>query len=343
MSEVKIAVDHDEEIERGLERMHSLGISVKTLKHPPIIDRNWDAEQEMQHWIGPYMRNIATHYKDILGGEHIGPILDILGGAPVAVVGAGPSLDANVEHLRDFPGIIIACDRAAKALTARGIKPDLVVAVDPRPYHIAKMLDYPESRDQVLVASVFLHPDAIAAWHGRVLYMSHENPGTQFFDHGLPHLFPGMPALYCLGNVGNMGVQLAADMGAGKIVLVGQDYGYRDGKMCADDWTHSVGLDEIPVEPWLRTVPDHAANLARRTGRVTVEGIGGPVETYAPFLGYRDSLYNFAKIRNLDIVNATEGGLLVGLPQMALSQVAKSLLQFNAGEARTLLHKALGG
>ncbi len=343
MSEVQAEVDHDEQIERGLERLHSLGIEVKTIKHPPVIDRNWEAEQEMQGWIGPYMRNIAMHYHDILAAGHIGPLHGILGGSPVAVVGAGPSLDKNVDILRDFPGIIIACDRAAKALTARDILPDIVVAVDPRPYHIARMLDYAESANQTLVASVLLHPDAVKAWRGRVLYMSHENPGTQFFDHCLPHLFPGMPALYCLGNVGNTGVQLAADMGAGKIVLVGQDYGYRDGKMSADDWEVNPDGIEVLGERWVRVVPDHAHNLARRTGRVKVPTPYGEVETYAPFLSYRDSLNLIVKTWKLDIVNATEGGILVDLPKMSLSEVVASLLQFTAGEARTLLHKALGG
>ncbi|MBS3927800.1 MAG: DUF115 domain-containing protein [Sphingomonadales bacterium] len=342
MSEVAAEVNKDEEIERGLERMHAMGVEVKTLKHPLIVDRNWEAEQEMQGWVGPYMRNIAWHYHDILAAGHIGPLLNRLGGRPVAVVGAGASLDKNVDSLRDFPGIIIACDRAAKALTARDICPDIVVAVDPRPYHIAKMLDYPQSKGQTLVASVCLHPDVVQAWRGRVRYMSHENPGTQFFDHGLPHLFPGMPALYCLGNVGNMAVQLAAEMGAGKIVLVGQDYGYTDGKMSADDWVYqhqSMFLES----GWRREVPDHAYNLERRTGKVMTKGIDGEVQTYAPFLGYRDSLYNIVKLWNLDVVNATEGGILVDLPQMALSKVVTSLLQFNAGEARTLLSQALGG
>lgn len=343
MSEVKDAVDHDEHIERGLERMHAMGVEVKTLKRPMEVDRNWESEQEMQGWIGPYMRNIAWHYHEILAAGHIGPLLGVLKGHPVAVVGAGPSLDKNVGALHTFPGIIIACDRAAKALTARGIKPDIVVAVDPRPYHIAKMLDYPESADQVLLASVCVHPDVAKAWKGKILYMSHENPGTQFFDHGLPHLFPGMPAMYCLGNVGNMAVQLAWEMNAGKIVLVGQDYGYTGGKMCADDWTFNPDGIATLGESWVRTVPDHAENLSRRTGKVTVDGIGGPVETYAPFVGYRDTLYNIASLWKLDIVNATEGGILVNLPKMSLSEVVTSLLQFDAREARTLLHKAIGG
>ncbi len=342
MSDVSSEISRDEQIERDLEQLHAMGQTVKKIKHPFIVDRNWEAEDEMQRWVGPYMRNIAWHYHEILAAGHIGPLLGILKGSPVAVVGAGPSLDKNVEGLRDFPGLTIATDRAAKAMTARGIRPDLVVAVDPRPYHIAKMLDYPESRDQVLVASVCLHPDVTKAWRGRVLYMSHENPGTQFFDHGLPHLFPGMPALYCLGNVGNMAVQLAGELGAGKIVMVGQDYGYTDGKMSADEWVRARGEDD--VEHWERVRPDHAYNLARRTGKVTVRGIGGcEVETYAPFLSYRDSLYKLVNLWKLDVVNATEGGILADLPQMTLTEATQNLLQFKAGEARTLLHSALGG
>mgnify|MGYP001609189243 CR=1 FL=1 len=340
-------------VNAALEPIHTMGGKVTTGVPPAARERNWQAEDEMQVWVGEYVRNIALHYPEILAAPHIGPLRELFGawdaldktGRPsVAVVGAGPSLDRNVEELRAFPGLVLATDRAARALTARAIPFDAVVAVDPRAHHIAAMLDYPESCNQILLTSVCVAPDVFEAWKGRVLYMSHQNPGTQFFDCVLPVLFPGMPAPYVLGNVGNMAVQLAAYMGAGKIVLVGQDYGYTGGKISADDWYFNYDGIESSDKFWVRLLPDHAALLARRTGKITVDGTDGPMQTYPPYLGYRASLYELVKLWNLDVVNCTEGGILTDLPRAVLKDCVKSLHYTDkAGAARLRFREATGG
>ena len=333
MTKMVADIERETLLERGLEKLHTLGQNIKTMRPPEATERNWDAEDELQHWVGAYVRNIAINYGTIIRSRHIGPIEKLFkDGTPAAVVGAGPSLDKNAKNLRYFPGIIIASDRAAKSLTAQDIAPDIVVAVDPRPYHIAKMLDYPENKEQLLIASVCIHPDVVKAWKGRLMFMSHMNPGTQFFDHVLPEVFPDMPGLYVMGNVGNMCVQLAAYMGCGKIVLVGQDYGYTGGKMHADDWFRTPA-------GWMREEKNHAADLARRTGKLIVDGI----ETYAPYVSYRKSLMNLVEEWRLSVVNATEGGILTGLPREKLSNLVKSIKNNKAHEARTLLKQATGG
>lgn len=348
------AVAHESQLDRDIEELHAIGGCVKTVRSIGMPDRNWDAEAEVDLCLGMYLRNIAEHYPDIITSKHIGPLEAILGpldgprkdAPPVAVVGAGPSLDANAEYLRRFPGLILTTDRAARALVARRIHLDAVIAVDPRPYHIAKMLSYPENRDQVLIASVLLDPEAIKAWRGKVFYTSHQNPGTQFFDYGLPSLFPGMPGLYALGNVGNMGVQVAAYMGAGKIVLVGQDYGYTGSKWSADSWDFQADNDKATCSTvrWKRLEVDHKRELERRTGKVTVPGVGGDVETYLPYLSYRKSLMNLVEIWKLDVINATEGGILTDLPQVSLKNAIDDLSRnFKAEDARARFRQAIGG
>ncbi len=51
---------------------------------------------------------------------------------PAILVSAGPSLEKNVEYLRDAKGkaFILAVDRAAKFLLNHGIEPDMVAAID---------------------------------------------------------------------------------------------------------------------------------------------------------------------------------------------------------------------
>ena len=353
-TDIEQNVDAISAIDAAVELIHAAGGTVEQKAVPQFEDRDWTAEGVLDYEVGRYARNVAEHYHDILRSRHIGALKDamakghpnfatqegptILRHGAVAVVGAGPSLDKNAEHLRDFPGIIIACDRAAMVLTARGITPDLVVCVDPRPEVMADFLRYPENRDQKLVLSVLCDPEVARVWKGEKFYMSTLHPGTQFFDRVLPSLFPGMPATFACGNVGNSGLQIAEWIGAEKVVLVGQDYGYADGKMACDPWVR------FPNGTWQRaawSAEDCAAKLAQRTGKVTVDG----VETYGQFLSYRETLMEMVKSWELDVVNATEGGLLKDLPCAPLQDVVRSLRdeKYSAEESHALLAKATGG
>ena len=60
---------------------------------------------------------------------------------PTFIVGAGPSLDKNIDELKRAKGkgFIIACDTAVRPLLAHGIVPDLYVLVDGlKPVHLIK-------------------------------------------------------------------------------------------------------------------------------------------------------------------------------------------------------------
>lgn len=332
--------------EAALELIHQAGGEVQTKRISMFEERDWEAEAYLDVWVGKYFKNIALHYHEILRAPHIGAMRDAIQdfsgafgtGSPVAVVGAGPSLDKNVAALRDFPGLIIACDRAAKALTARGIRPDLVICVDPRPAVMAEMLNYPENRRQRLVLCVTADPEVAHVWRGPIYYHSTDHEGTQFFDRVLPELFPSMPRLFATGNVGNAAVQLANFVGASKIVLVGQDYAYTGDRMHCADWVR------LPNGEWLEVAEDKkssAESIARRTGKVTEQGI----TTYEQFLNYRDTLMKLVQEWDLDVTNATEGGILTGLPMRSLTEVIQELRKTDnqAVEARASLDKALGG
>lgn len=335
-----------EQLERNgaaLELLHQLGQTIETRFDPLMVERDWETEAYLDQWVGRYFRNIAIAYHEILRAPTIACLREALaaGGQKahaVAVVGAGPSLDRNADALHEFPGLVVACDRAARALTARGIRPDLVVCVDPRAAVMADMVDYPENRFQRLVLSVYAHPEVARVWRGPRYYMSTLHEGTQFHDRVLPELFPGMPGLHATGNVGNAAVQLTDWLGGRKVVLVGQDYGYTGSRMaCADYIRHPAGR-------WLHaplTAEEEAARLAHRTGKVVVDGVA----TYGAFVGYRESLMQLVREWKLDVVNATEGGILTGLPQAPLAQVVEQLHAegYTAQGARAALEKATGG
>jgi hypothetical protein len=97
--------------------------------------------------------------------------------------------------------------------------------------------------------------------------------------------------------------------------LVGQDYGYTGGKLSARRFEYSDGgkISEIEL--------DHQRLLEERTGKLEVDGI----TTYAPFIGYRDTLYGLRERNALNIINCTEGGILTGLPCAPFSAIIDGL------------------
>lgn len=283
-----------------------------------LASKDHAAERWMDSWVGIYALHIIRHYKRIREGRELGALFDIFGDSDTACacVGAGPSLDKNIEALRDFPGIIICADRAYKSLKARGIKPDLVLSVDCHEDLIAEMLKGPDSTLDTLVLNTCTDPQTADVWKGKIYWFNMRHPGVQFMDHVLPVLFPNFGALENCGNVGNASVLLADFMGLKHIVLVGQDYGYTGGKMHADRWEFAEdGTPKGVVET------DHAALFEKRTGKVTASG----VVTYAAFITYARSLLAQMEKKRLDIMNCTEGGILTDFRCRPLAEVCGEL------------------
>lgn len=304
-------------METSLMKIAGTGCSVEYGKAEPSATKDHDAEMWMDSWVGTYARNIVAHYDKIKNGKHIGDLFGLFDlNVACACVGAGPSLDKNIEGLRGFPGIIICADRAYRSLNARGINPDIVFSVDCHDDLIAEMLKGPDSSKDFLVLNTCSDPKVMMEWKGKVMFFNMRHPGVQFTDYILPELFPGFGTIDNCGNVGNESVLLADYIGLSPIVLVGQDYGYTGGKMHADKYEFDADGKPCGIVP-----VDHAKLMDERTGKVKI----GDVITYAAFPTYAGSLYIQQERRGLAITNCTEGGILTGLPCKPLSEMCAEL------------------
>lgn len=304
-------------LETNLMKISGNGGCVEYGKAEPAATKDHDAEQWMDSWVGTYAKNIASHYDEIKNGKHIGQLFGMFDlDVACACVGAGPSLDKNIDGLRDFPGIIICADRAYRSMKARGIKPDIVFSIDCHEDLIAEMLKGPNSSDDFLILNTCSDPKVMKEWKGKVMFFNMRHPGVQFTDYILPELFPGFGTIDNCGNVGNESVLLADFMGCSPIVMVGQDYGYTGGKMHADKYEFDADGKPCGIVP-----VDHAKLMEERTGKVTVGG----VVTYSAFPTYAGSLYIQRDRRGLDITNCTEGGILTGLSCKPLAEMCADL------------------
>ena len=82
--------------------------------------------------------NFWENITDLINQYSVGDLIELLKNKqekayPAFIVSAGPSLDKNIEELKNIKGrgIIMAVDTAIKPLLKHGIVPDIIASVDP--------------------------------------------------------------------------------------------------------------------------------------------------------------------------------------------------------------------
>lgn len=147
-------------------------------------------------------------------------------GAPAFCVAAGPSLNKNIQYLREVNGrgLIICADTILQRLLAEGIVPDAVCVLERGEIvydYFFRDRRYPP--EVTLVGQSVIWPEIFATFPGlKTVALKAGLIPEQWLGSLLPHLalFPGG------SSVGNMNFGLARFLGCDPIVLVGQDLAY---------------------------------------------------------------------------------------------------------------------
>lgn len=222
---------------------------------------------------------------------------------PVILVSAGPSLEKNVEELKNVAGraLIFCVDAALQTLLSHDIIPDVMVSVDSA--KDMSCFDHVPCQDIPLLASSNTRKEIFERGVGTVIWGYDHALATQIMDRaGIP--VPKVP--YYLG-VSTAVYSSVVELGARVIILVGQDLAFSDtGK------THTSDRDESSLQ----------------TERLEAEGYdGGKVWSRMDWMEFKKW---FEKMLILypdhTVINATEGGVRIkGTKQQRLSDVIKQL------------------
>jgi hypothetical protein len=180
-----------------------------------------------RRWLSHAVRNLAT----APAGDVDLPSIDT-----VAVAAAGPSLE---KHLAELDGAtsVIATDTALPALTERGLRPLLVVALDCQQVSYHHLLTAfapgttPNPRTVPMIADLSAPPSLLRR-AGPVALGLTDYPLAGL----LARRFDGLPSLPGTGgNVTQAAVSIAAGLGARRIHLLGADLSYPAGAPYARD------------------------------------------------------------------------------------------------------------
>ncbi len=154
------------------------------------------------------------------------------------VVGAGPSLNDNVDFIKESVGkrTICAINASFKWFYLNNIKPDLCTACDPNNSMIPHIEGYEEfSEDVPLIADIVTNARYIELYRGPRYYIFSEGAALVI---GKEKVVGGIWTYG--GTVTSMALEVALRMGAKKVYMIGADLAYPDGVTYASGVGHDV-------------------------------------------------------------------------------------------------------
>ena len=150
---------------------------------------------------------------------------------PAIIISAGPSLDKNIKDIADVKGraFIVCVDAAVNTAINNNVRPDVIVSIDPD--ITEDSLKDSLGRELPLITSMVGSTALIGANTGRKYYSS----GDAYTNYVLQLCNKSMPNMENGGSVSTFAFSLIKRLGFDKIILMGQDCGFPNNKLHAQD------------------------------------------------------------------------------------------------------------
>lgn len=275
-----------------------------------------------QKFAGPYLCNTLTNLPAIASEGDVASLYGRFSGVPALVVGAGPSLDRNVAalvHLQER-ALVIAVDTAVRPLLAAGIRPHLIVSVDPSEVNARHLDRLPDTRGMWLVAEGSLDSRVFEQFRGRTFFfrVANHHPWPWLAEQGA-----GCGLLDAWGSVLTSAFDLAVRAGCGPIVFAGADLAYTGDQIYCRNTVYESEWAHLADE---ERAAHHRAHYFPTRPMLMERGVDGvPVRSAQQFVQFRDWIaQRAAGATGVRVINATGAGILHGpaIEQAALDALA---------------------
>jgi len=272
---------------------------------------------EVKNGIGSFKGQIPTRIENLFNNIPVmlesAPVTGLKGlftHRPAIIVAAGPSLDKNIERLKQATNraVIIAVDAALKPLLSAGTVPDIVATVETHGDNQKKFegLSPRDLKDITLVFDPECTPHAPLNFPGPGFFTNTQNTFSNWIvgQFGDP---PDFPLIY---TVSHLAFHLAKYLGCSPIILAGFDLSF------PNDKHHSSGSA-------LTWAPDF-----QRGDFLEIKDIfGNKVKTLDQFLFMLRLLEREINKTKALCIDATEGGAFIrGTKIMPMSDAFKEYL-----------------
>jgi len=178
------------------------------------------------------------------------------------IIGSGPSLDKTLPLLVGKEVDIWISSSHLTVCEAYGIKPKYCVIIDADP-SMSFLVGQAKTEHITLITHPCMDPEILKLWKGPVLFFRMADPGDQFFNEIIPHMYAhglnghgeGIKTFVMNGGcVTNTAAALAQYAGYRKIYLAGVDLGFPGDQYRFTDYTRN-GEEYVKQSP--PVIPDH--------------------------------------------------------------------------------------
>jgi hypothetical protein len=243
---------------------------------------------------------------------------DYYRGCTAVVVGAGPSLDQDLETLKKIKQkvVVIAADAALKPLLKAGIEPDFVTSIERLNTYQRPFFEGLDPISSELVAFPVVLPELLDLYPGTVRIAYRNYSFFTYFEMAYPK-----GILRCGGSTSHLGVRLAAYFGCKRLLLLGLDSSYEEKDGLFRSHCENTGYPEwndyLPLQEFQKK-RNHAPALKAPNNQ------GKPVHTnityYQWVKEYAEELSYVGQY--MAIINCSKTGLAIpGVPHIPLEDV----------------------
>ncbi|WP_017752664.1 motility associated factor glycosyltransferase family protein [Clostridium tyrobutyricum] len=269
-----------------IEQYRNFVKTLKEVRNSVIVDLATALKLSKQFFYS-FIKNIPHMSKSI----SVNKFKNLYNGMPSIVVSSGPSLEKNINQLKELQKyfIIISGLRNLKGLLDIGVTPDFVCVIDAMEINYSFIKDY-LNLDIPMVFYENSNSKVIKNYNGpKILYVSDKKLCKLLNDD--------VDVLYQGGSVAHICTSFATYIGCNPIIFIGQDLAYTGDKFHANSASNSsfkdISIPENINEDYIWTKDIY----------------GNKVKTSAVFNSFRTRLEDFINLRNdVTFINSTEGG-----------------------------------
>jgi hypothetical protein len=241
--------------------------------------------------------NLLQNARDYYECPGISQIKDVYQGHPAVVVSAGPSVDKQIELLKQHQNeiVIVSCLTMLKPLIENGINPDYVTALD---YHPISAKFFEGLGDKHINRCEFILDPKV---NNEVVKICKEYAlsfiGNEWLDSVLNYSGDYMHNHHG-STVAHMSYSLAEHLGCDPILMIGQDLAFTDNKYYPE-----CVLD---CHEWKR---ENFTDIKNRPLIVEKDYQGNDIFTDDQMLTYREMFERIWNDSNATAIDCTEGGI----------------------------------
>jgi len=258
-----------------------------------IIDRKAGDKATIKVFGNLFLRNALNNLNSINNCLPVSAFEGKFRGRKAVIVSSAPSLEDNIELLKSHSDdlYIIAVDSALPVLRCFGIKPDIVISIDPQGRIGEHFLGH-EFMDILHIFSIVSPPVLVEKYRGYISLNSH--PVSQIIDD----MYPGATGSIdsSTGSVAGDAFMFAIMAGFEYIVMTGFDFSFSQNIIYARETAYQKRYSQYFNNRFKTAETFNGAYIFKSSGSLLVDG----KYTRRSFIGYRNSLNSLIRDKNFN-------------------------------------------